>query len=127
MRKIDYEKLQEKAAAQGLTIKALEVAAGLSPNTMGPWRKSVPGVDKAAAVAKVLGCSIEELLTEEDPLEELEAPDAEELRERLAMERGPLPGQAYIPGVPELEYRKRPEPDPAFDADISYEAFEDPA
>ena len=59
-----YEKVKNLAVLKGLSIAALEKAAGLANGTIGKWRDSSVGVrlESVKAVAVVLGVSIEELL-----------------------------------------------------------------
>lgn len=50
---------------QQITIGMLEVKAGLATNTVNRWDRSSPSVDRVAAVADVLGVSVDELLGRE--------------------------------------------------------------
>ena len=42
----------------------LEYAAGLPKNTIGKWDETKPSYDKVVKVARVLGCTVEELAAE---------------------------------------------------------------
>jgi hypothetical protein len=54
--------LSELADEKGLSFNKLEREAGLARNSICKWGVSVPAVDKVAAVASVLGTTIDELL-----------------------------------------------------------------
>lgn len=57
-----YDKIKELCAKKGMSICALEKAAGLGNGTIGGWRDGSPTVDKLQAVAKVLGVKVSKLL-----------------------------------------------------------------
>ena len=56
------KRIKEKCKEQGLTISGLEKEAGIGNGTISRWNKSSPTVDSLQAVAKVLKCTVEDLL-----------------------------------------------------------------
>lgn len=57
-----FENVSRLCAEKRMTISALEKAAGLGNGTIRLWRDSSPKVNNLAAVAAVLGTTIDELL-----------------------------------------------------------------
>ena len=60
-----FDKVKSLAAERGMSYNELEREAGLTRNSVYKWASSTPSVDKVAAVAKVLGVTIDELMKEE--------------------------------------------------------------
>lgn len=60
------EKIKERAATNGLTIRKLEIAAELSNGAIARWNEKTPSIDKVFRVAKVLGCTVDELIAEQE-------------------------------------------------------------
>lgn len=60
-----FDKVKALAAEKGMSYNKLEMEAGLTRNSIYKWASSTPSVDKVAAVAKVLGVTIDELMKEE--------------------------------------------------------------
>ena len=60
------KKIMEKCREKGISLAELERQAGLEARTVYKWDSSVPAVDKAMAVAKVLETTVEELMKPED-------------------------------------------------------------
>ena len=58
------EKIKERAAVKGLAIRRLEIAAKLSNGAIARWNEKPPSIDKVFRVAKVLGCTVDELIAE---------------------------------------------------------------
>ena len=58
------EKIKERAAVKGLTIRKFEIAAKLSNGAIARWNEKSPSIDKVFRVAKVLGCTVDELIAE---------------------------------------------------------------
>lgn len=58
--------IKEKCKEAGMSLKDLERAANLSPNSIFRWADSMPAADKLARVASVLGTSSEDLLRNAD-------------------------------------------------------------
>lgn len=58
-----YEKVKEIAEKKGMSIAAVEKAAGLANGTIGKWRNANGGIryESIKAVADVLEVNIEEL------------------------------------------------------------------
>ena len=59
------KRIKEKCKEKGLTIFALEKEAKIGNGTIARWDKSSPTVENLAAVAKVLECTIDDLLHDE--------------------------------------------------------------
>ena len=60
-----FDKVKSLAAERGMSYNKLEMEAGLTRNSIYKWASSTPSVDKVAAVAKVLGVTIDELMKED--------------------------------------------------------------
>ena len=58
--------IKEKCKEKGLSIFALEKKAGIGNGTIARWEKSSPTLDNLQAVAKVLECTVDNLLHDED-------------------------------------------------------------
>lgn len=56
--------IKEKCKEKGLSIFALEKKAGIGNGTIARWDTSSPTLDSLQAVAKVLECTVDELLTD---------------------------------------------------------------
>lgn len=63
---VNVERIKELAKLKRLSIAQLEVQAGIANGTIGGWKESRPYVDTLNKVAKVLECSIEELLIDNE-------------------------------------------------------------
>lgn len=63
---VNVERIKELAKLKRLSIAQLEVQAGTANGTIGGWKESRPYVDTLNKVAKVLECSIEELLIDNE-------------------------------------------------------------
>ena len=59
---VNIELIKEKADLLGLNISQLEAKAGIANGTIGGWKNSKPYAETLAKVAKVLGCTIDELM-----------------------------------------------------------------
>lgn len=59
------ESIKEKCKEKGLSIFALEKEAGIGNGTIARWDKSSPTLGSLQAVAKVLECTVDDLLTEQ--------------------------------------------------------------
>lgn len=55
----------DRCKEQGISIAELERKANLAERTIYKWDVSVPSVKKVMAVAKVLGCTVDDLMAEE--------------------------------------------------------------
>lgn len=60
-----YENIKKFCDIKGINISALERAANLSNGAISKWKTKMPKVDNLYSVAKVLGISIESILTGE--------------------------------------------------------------
>ena len=57
-----FENMKRLASEKGFSLNRLEREAGLPRNTICKWGTSAPAVDKVAAVAEVLGTTVDGLL-----------------------------------------------------------------
>ena len=64
------KRIKEKCKEKGLSIFALEKEAGIGNGTIARWDKSSPTVENLQAVAKVLECTVDALLHDEDAAKE---------------------------------------------------------
>lgn len=63
---VDFEVLEQKIRENGLTIAALERAANIGNGVIRAWEKqNSPNVISLQKVARVLKCSVDELLKKE--------------------------------------------------------------
>lgn len=63
-----YQRVKAIADQKGMTINAVEKAAGLSNGTIGKWQKTKSRTGRLTsvrAIANVLGVSVDELIKEE--------------------------------------------------------------
>ena len=58
-----YETIVALTKARGMNIAQLEAEARLTAKSVSKWKTSIPSADKLFAVSKVLGVTMEELLT----------------------------------------------------------------
>lgn len=63
------DRVQQLASLKGLSIAEIERKANLGNGTIRRWTNSIPSADKLYRVSKVLGVSIEYLLSGEEPIE----------------------------------------------------------
>lgn len=59
------EKIKELAKVQRLSIRQIEIAAGLSNGAIARWSEKSPSIDKVYRVANVLGCTVDDLIRED--------------------------------------------------------------
>ena len=57
-----YDKIKELCKARGISVSIVEKEAGLSKAAISKWNDSSPTVANLQAVAKVLNCSVDDLL-----------------------------------------------------------------
>lgn len=57
-----YQKIKEIADSKGVSIRKIELDAGITPSSIYHWNEIKPSVDKVAKVAKYLGVTVEELI-----------------------------------------------------------------
>lgn len=57
-----YDKIKEICKAKGISVSIVEKEAGLSKAAISKWNESSPTVANLQAVAKVLNCSVNDLL-----------------------------------------------------------------
>ena len=56
--------ISEKAKTRGMTVAQVEKAADIGHQTIRRWDTHSPSIDKVFRVAKVLGCTVDELIVE---------------------------------------------------------------
>ena len=61
-----FGNIKKLAVEKGISITNLEKEAGLGNGTIGKWQTSIPKTDKLAAVAGVLGVTVDELISEKE-------------------------------------------------------------
>lgn len=57
-----YETIKGICKERGISIRSVEIEAGLSNGSIGKWNEAMPAADNLVAVAKILGTTAEELL-----------------------------------------------------------------
>lgn len=57
-----FDKVSKKAVEKGISINLLESRAGVSTGSIYKWNTVSPTVRSLSKVARVLGCTIDELL-----------------------------------------------------------------
>lgn len=60
-----FENVRALANKQGLSLTEVEKQAGLSRGIICKWKTASPTVDNLQAVAKTLGCTVDDLLSAE--------------------------------------------------------------
>ena len=65
------EKIAEKCKEKGISVAELERRANLRQRTIYKWDVSEPGAKKVKRVAVVLGCSVDDLIDEEEGVNDL--------------------------------------------------------
>ena len=58
---VNLKKIRSMAYEQGISIRRLEIEAGLKNGTIRKWNKAVPNVKSLFGVAEVLGVEFNEL------------------------------------------------------------------
>lgn len=61
-----YENVLKKCGERNISVHKLEKSAGLGNATVRGWKHSNPKIDKVKLVADFFGCTIDELLREEE-------------------------------------------------------------
>ncbi|MBA4697797.1 MAG: helix-turn-helix transcriptional regulator [Ruminococcus sp.] len=61
-----FDKVSKKAIEKGISINLLENTAGVSTGSIYKWNTVSPTIRNLSKVATVLGCSIDELLKDEE-------------------------------------------------------------
>ena len=57
-----FDIISNVAKERGYTMKRLEREIGLSDGAIYKWKTTTPGIDKLVSAAKILDCSMDELL-----------------------------------------------------------------
>lgn len=61
-----YQNVKTRAKSMELPISEIEKRAGIANGTIGGWRTGKPFAETLQKVARVLGCTIEDLLNTEE-------------------------------------------------------------
>lgn len=61
-----FKNIEKRSKAKGYRISYVERTAGLGNGTIGKWKTISPNVENLQAVAKVLECTVDDLLHDED-------------------------------------------------------------
>ena len=61
-----YEQIKKRAEEKGITIAEVARRSAVDPTLIGKWRNSSPTVDKVKRVADVLGCTVDDLIAEQE-------------------------------------------------------------
>lgn len=64
-----FERVQQLASIRGMSIAELERKSNLGNGTIRRWSDSIPSADKLYKVSKILGVSIDYLISGEEPVE----------------------------------------------------------
>lgn len=59
------EKIKARAESKKLSVRKIEIEAGLSNGAIARWSEKSPSIDKVFRVAKVLGCTVDDLIKDE--------------------------------------------------------------
>lgn len=63
------QQIRKKAEEKGIDIAKVERAAGIGRSTIHRWDRVSPSIDKVIRVARVLGCTVDELIADADEAE----------------------------------------------------------
>lgn len=58
------ERIKARAETKKLSVRKIEIEAGLSNGAIARWSEKSPSIDKVFRVARVLGCSVDDLIAE---------------------------------------------------------------
>lgn len=61
-----FENINRIREAKGLSVRKVEIGAGIGIGSISKWEKSLPGIDKLTKVADFLGVSLADLLAGTD-------------------------------------------------------------
>lgn len=87
------EKIKELAKAQRLSIRQIEIAAGLSNGAIARWSEKSPSIDKVYRVANVLGCTVDDLIRDDPDADEQESAKFHASVEEVAQAMNKTPEQ----------------------------------
>lgn len=59
------ERIKAKAETKKLSVRKIEIEAGLSNGAIARWSEKSPSIDKVFRVARVLGCTVDELIADQ--------------------------------------------------------------
>ena len=61
-----YDKIKDLCKQKGISVRSVEIKAGLSNGSISKWNEVMPKADGLQAVAKILNTSVEALLEDEE-------------------------------------------------------------
>lgn len=70
-----YDRIKTICKEMGLSVNCVEKKAGLSNGIISKWNSCSPTVENVQAVAKVLGCTVDDLLHNEHAAVQEKIPD----------------------------------------------------
>lgn len=59
------ERIKARAETKKLSVRKIEIEAGLSNGAIARWSEKSPSIDKVFRVAKVLDCTVDELIADQ--------------------------------------------------------------
>ena len=62
-----FRNIEKRCKEKAISISALEKEAGLGNGAIGKWKSASPTVENLQAVAKVLECTVDDLLRTDEP------------------------------------------------------------
>ena len=65
-----YDKIKAICKQKGISVSAVEKEAGLSTGAISKWNTCSPTLENASAVAKVLECTVDDLLRSDESASE---------------------------------------------------------
>lgn len=60
-----FENIRKRCKARGVSINAVEEAAGIGKNVIYKWQKGQPSLKSLKAVASYFDCTVDDLMREE--------------------------------------------------------------
>ena len=60
-----FENVRKRCKARGVSINAVEAAAGIGKNVIYKWQKNRPSLKSLKAVADYFDCTVDDLMREE--------------------------------------------------------------
>lgn len=66
MNTVIYRNVKDIAEKRNMTIRELEIKAGLANGTIGKWQDSIPKISSVEAVARILKVTVDRLLKKQE-------------------------------------------------------------
>ena len=61
-----FDNVRKRCKARGVSINAVEAAAGIGKNVIYKWQRNDPSLKNLKAVADYFGCTVDDLIREEN-------------------------------------------------------------